>query len=118
MRRVLIRFISLILSAILSLAGLFGLNRPDLFARYGLPSFADGIHRGTYESAGGTLIARYAWTLQSDFDAYVASLRAAGFTLYDENTIDANRFAALYKDETAVFVSSEARTSTPTRRAV
>ncbi|MBQ7546778.1 MAG: hypothetical protein IJT41_07425 [Clostridia bacterium] len=105
MRRVLIRFISLILSAILSLAGLFGLNRPDLFARYGLPSFADGIHRGTYESAGGTLIARYAWTLQSDFDAYVASLRAAGFTLYDENTIDANRFAALYKDETAVFVS-------------
>ena len=105
MRLFLIRIIAILVSASTCFTGLFGLGGIDVFKRYDLPAFTNGIRRGTYESSGETVIARYAWTAESDYDAYLAALREAGFAVYDENKIDENRFATLYKDETAVFVS-------------
>ena len=41
-------------------AGLFGMDKPiDIYARYDLPAYTAGIRKGTYESEGGTVIARY-----------------------------------------------------------
>ena len=88
------------------LAGLFGLNKPiDVYGRYDLPAFTAGIHKGTYESEGGTVIARYEQTGEKDFDGYLTSLKKAGFAVYDENKIENNRFATLTNDETTVTVS-------------
>ncbi len=105
MRYFLIRIIAFFMSTSMLFSGLFGLNRIDIYERYALPVFVDGIHQGTYESSGETTIARYAWTQERDFDAYLDALRETGFTVYDENTIDANRFATLYREQTAVCVS-------------
>ena len=105
MRTILIRIIALLMSVYMSCIGLFGVKQIDIWERFDLPAFSDGVRQGTYESSGGTTIARFAWTAESDFEAYLASLRQAGFAVYDENRIDANRFATLYKENTAVFVS-------------
>ena len=78
--------------------------------RYGLPAFSAGIPQGTFESADGTLIARYEYTRTADFDRCVAGLVNAGFTVYDENRIEENRFATLHRDDTAVSVSRYERT--------
>lgn len=105
MRVFLIRIIAFFLSLYTSCVGLFGVHPINIYERFELPVFAGGVRKGTYESSGGTVIARYEWTAESDFDAYVAALQDTGCVVYDENKIDANRFAALYKEETAVFVS-------------
>ena len=87
-------------------AGLFGLPKPvDVFGTYDLPVFTAGVRKGSYESAGGTLIARYELVKEKDFDGYVNALKQAGFAVYDENKIEANRFATLTNDETTVTVS-------------
>ena len=95
-------------------AGLFGfnLNRPDITERYELPAFSAGRYKGTYESSDGTLIARYEKTKEADLESYIAVLRDAGFDVYDENSIEENRFASLTKEDVAVFVSWFARTGT------
>ena len=107
MRIIIIKIIAFFLSVGTFFGGLFGQNknRIDIFERFSIPEFTAGIPQGTYESSDGTVIARYTWTAECDFDAYLASLRKTGFNVYDENRIDANRFATLYKDDTAVFVS-------------
>ena len=94
-------------------AGLFGLPKPiDVYGQYGLPAFTSLRHTGSYESAGGTLIARYEKTKESDFDEYLAKLKDAGFAVYDENRIEDNRFATLVRDDTLVAISRYARTAT------
>ena len=65
-----------------------------------------------YESAGGTQIGRCEDAAESDFTNYTAALQNAGFTAYDTNEIDGNRFASFYKDDTAVYVSWFTRTGT------
>ena len=65
-----------------------------------------------YESAGGTRIGRCEQTTDDDFTAYTAALADAGFTAYDTNEIDGNRFASFYKDDIAVYVSRYANTRT------
>ena len=87
-------------------AGLFGLPKPvDVFGTYDLPVFTAGIRKGAYESAGGTLIARYELVKEKDFDNYVNAMKQAGFAVYDENTIEDNRFANLTDEDTTVTVS-------------
>ena len=107
MKALMIKIISFILTTVSFFSGLFGLNKDkiDIFERFSLPAFTAGILKGSYLSSGGTVIARYEWTEESDFDAYLAALRDAGFNVYDENQIDQNRFATLYRAETAVFIS-------------
>lgn len=105
MKTFLIRSAAFFISVCSFFAGLFGLNKTDIFARFDLPEYSGGILKGTYESSGGTVIARYKWAAQRDFDSYTAALREAGFTVYDENEVDSNRFVTLYKDDTAVFLS-------------
>ena len=99
-------------------SGLFGWNKkpepaPIIMAeRYDVPECNAGKHKGTYESSGGTVIARYENTTETDFEAYIAALCGAGYALYDENQIEANRFAALTKEDTAVYVSRFSPTGT------
>lgn len=99
-------------------SGLFGLHKKPqsppvvITERYDIPEFSAGKHQGTYESAGETVIARYEKTTEADFDAYVADLRDAGYAIYDENQIEANRFASLTKEDVAVYVSWFSRTGT------
>lgn len=75
-----------------------------------LPHTAEALK--IYASAGGTEIGRSENATKSDFTAYAAALRDAGFTAYDENEIDGNRFASFYKGDTAVYISWFARTGT------
>lgn len=105
MRSVLLKTIAFFLSVYTAFVGLFGVNKVRIYDRFALPVFTDGVLKGTYESADGTVIARYAWTTESGFDAYLAALQEAGFAVYDKHGIDGNRFATLYAEETAVFVS-------------
>ena len=87
-------------------AGLFGLDKPiDIYAQFDLPVLTAGIRKGTYESEGGTVIARYELTKEKDFDGYLTSLKEAGYAVYDENKIENNRFATLTNDDTTVTVS-------------
>ena len=78
--------------------------------RYGVPAPAVGDSGIVCESASGTVIGRYEHTAQSDFAAYTAALRSAGYQIYDENEIDANRFATFYKGDTAVYAAWFSRT--------
>ncbi len=107
MRIIIIKLIAFFLSIGTFFGSTFGLNkdRIDIYERFSIPAFSAGILKGTYESSDGTVIARYTWAAENDFDDYVAMLREAGFSVFDENRIDSNRFATLYKDDTAVFVS-------------
>lgn len=81
-------------------------------ARYPVPAPLCGTDAGVYESSGGTVIARREGTAEADFEAYLAMLARLGFTVYDTNVIENNRFATLYKENTAVFVSRFANTGT------
>ena len=80
--------------------------------RYGVPAPNVSDSGIVCESAGGTVIGRYENAAQSDFAAYTATLRSAGYQTYDENEIDANFFASFYKGDTAVYVSWFSRTGT------
>ena len=109
------KIVAFFMSVAAFFAGLFGLHKPtqeviDMYARYDLPAFTAGERAGVWESSGGTTIGRYENTAESDFEGYLASLRNAGFAVYDENRIEDNRFATLYRDETAVTVSRFSRT--------
>jgi glyoxylase-like metal-dependent hydrolase (beta-lactamase superfamily II) len=81
-------------------------------ARYPVPVPGAGADAGVYESSGGTVICRREQTEEADFNAYIALLRGLGFTVYDENRIEDNRFATLYLGDTAVSVSYFSRTGT------
>jgi glyoxylase-like metal-dependent hydrolase (beta-lactamase superfamily II) len=81
-------------------------------SRYPVPAPATGEPAGVYESAGGTVIARYEQTAAADFENYLALLRGAGFTVYDEYRIEDNRFASLVMGDIAAFVSRFSRTGT------
>ncbi len=81
-------------------------------ARYSVPAPEAGASGGVYESSGGTVICRREQTAEADFDEYVSLLAGLGFTVYDTNVIENNRFASLYKENTAVFVSRFSRTGT------
>ena len=106
MTAVLQKIIALFMAIGTFFAGLFGLDKPiDIYTQYDLPAFYAGIHKGTYESEGGTVIARYELTKEKDFDNYLTSLKKAGFAVYDENKIENNRFATLTNDATTVTVS-------------
>lgn len=108
-------------------AGLFGINSNSgetlavtttaaeieaAMENYDYPAFAGKEHTGTYVSSGDTVIDRWEHTTEEEFESYISQLRSAGFTLYDENRIEDNRFATLYKDRTALSVSRFAGTQT------
>ncbi len=104
---IVIRITALIMALQLLFAGLTGKTEYNsgIFERYSLPAFSEGTPEGTYESSGETVIARYENIQKKHFEAYVHVLRLAGFSFYDTNTIDTNRFATLYRGDTAVFLS-------------
>ena len=81
-------------------------------ARYPVPMPHFGAHTGTFESSGGTVITRFEQTGETDFEDYLALLLQQGFRVYDENTIDGNRFATLCSENTTVSVSWFSRTGT------
>ena len=80
--------------------------------RYPVPAPLSGEAAGTFESAGGTVICRREQTAEADYEAYLAVLKNEGFAVYDENRIEANRFATLCKGDTAVSVSWFSRAGT------
>ena len=124
MHGILQKIISFFMAIAAFFSGLFGLNKkPTEPAQdpagtviaalsYDLPAPAGLKPLGYYQSAGGTEIARYENADNDDFAVYTAALRDAGFTVYDENEIDGNRFASFYKDDVAVYISYFSRTGT------
>lgn len=79
---------------------------------YSIPTPDAAQEAKVYRSSGGTEIGRYENAGSEDFTGYTEKLRQAGFTLYDENRIEENRFASFYKGDTAVYVSWFSRTGT------
>ncbi len=115
------RIVAFFMSVAAFFSGLFGLNKPtpapkpqtaSLYEKYDLPEVTAGEPAGCWESSGGTGVGRFERTAAADFTAYLNKLRDAGYETYDENTIENNRFASLYKAGTATFVSWFARTGT------
>ena len=70
-----------------------------------VPDFPFGTLKGTYESSGSTVVVRVEKTNAEEFAAYRTMLEDAGFTLYDDNTIDGNLYATYVNDETTVNIS-------------
>lgn len=110
------KIIAFFMSVISFFSGLFGFQKPVeppaepgssavLFERYALPPFGSDEQADFFEAADGTVIGRYENRTEADLEAYVSALKKAGFELYDENTIENNRFATLLKDKTEVTVS-------------
>lgn len=88
------------------------LSENYLYEKYDLPAFNAGRLLGVYESSDETVIGRYEETKEADFDSYVDSLVSDGFTIYDRNTIEDNRFVTLTREDTAVYVSRFTDTET------
>ena len=70
-----------------------------------VPDFPFGSLRGIYESSGGTVVVRAEHTNAEEFAAYRTILDDAGFSLYDENSIDGNLYATYVNDAAAVHIS-------------
>lgn len=110
--RKLLKRITALMAATAFASGLFGCSKPteplapeiDAF-HYDIPLPETAQKLKIYESAGGTEVGRCEKATEADFTAYTAALGDAGFTAYDTNEIDGNRFASFYKDDTAVCVS-------------
>ena len=74
------------------------------------PAFTAGKFLGAMDSDFGAVIMRYNEIEAADFDAYCATLEAAGYELYESNTLDGwkdiskLRFATYVKGEDAVLV--------------
>ena len=81
-------------------------DQPDL------PIFTAGEANGVYKSSGTTEIKRFENVAEKDFVAYRDELKAKGFTLYDTNEIEGNRFATMVNDSLAVYLSWYTRTGT------
>lgn len=92
--------------------GVVTVTAESLYERYALPEFKGGELNGFFESSGETTVGRYENTTEKDFEDYILALKDAGFSVYDENRIECNRFATLTKEGTAVFVSRFASTKT------
>ena len=76
-----------------------------LYDEYDLPEFTYGVEKGCYESSDGTLIGKFTSADEFAFERYFELLLKNGFTVYDRNTIESNRFATLVNDNTAVYLS-------------
>ena len=74
------------------------------------PAFTAGKFLGAMDSDFGAVVMRYNEIEAADFDAYCATLEAAGYELYESNTLDGwkdiskLRFATYVKGEDAVLV--------------
>ena len=79
---------------------------------YGLPAFDAGEEVGIFCSSGSTEILRYEKTTADDFSGYRQTLLDAGYTVYDDNQIENNKFSTLVSDTLAVHLSWFANTKT------
>ena len=79
---------------------------------FDLPAFTAGEAIGMYQSSGTTEIKRYENVAINDFSSYQNELLSKGFSLYDTNEIEGNRFATLLSDSLSVHLSWFARTGT------
>lgn len=67
-----------------------------------IPDYPYGETEAVYQSSGSTVVLKAKNTTAADYDAYLAELKAAGFTVYAENEIAGNRFTTLTDDRTTV----------------
>ena len=74
------------------------------------PAFTAGEFLGAMDSDFGSVVMRYNKITEADFDAYCATLEAAGYELYESNTMDGFkktatlRFATYVKGDDVVLV--------------
>ncbi len=80
--------------------------------QYGLPALPGAAEPGVYQSSGSTEIVRYENTTAEDFSGYRQTLLGAGYTVYDDNQIENNKFSTLISDTLTVTLSWFANTKT------
>ena len=78
----------------------------------GLPALPGAAEPGVYQSSGSTEIVHYENTTAEDFSSYRQTLLSAGYTVYDERSIESNQFATLISDTLTVTLSWFANTKT------
>ena len=78
--------------------------------QYGLPALPGAADPGVYQSSGSTEIVRYENATAADFSAYRQLLCGRGFAVYDERSIENNRFATLTNSALTVTLSWFANT--------
>lgn len=67
-----------------------------------IPEYHYGETEAVYQSSGSTVVIKAKNTTEADYRAYLAELKAAGFTVYAENEIVGNLFTTLTDGKTAV----------------